>query len=93
MIRSFEDRVTEAIFHEKECDGLPMSLQEKVLQRLQLLNAAGTLKDLEAMPLCGLRPLPDGDGTEFCLPLGEHTRLCFRWLESAACDVHLRRDQ
>jgi len=50
MIRSFRDRETRTVWSGERSKRLPADIQEVVLRKLRLINAAQRLNDLRAPP-------------------------------------------
>jgi len=95
VIRSFGDRLTEALFHGETARGvkrLPPDLVRITVRKLDMLNAAARLIDLRSPPGNRLEALK-GDLAGFhSIRVNERWRLVFRWEQDAAWDVALRDD-
>jgi proteic killer suppression protein len=50
VIRSFRDKITEAVFNGESPKGFPADLAKVARRKLRYLNAAGHLNDLRSPP-------------------------------------------
>jgi toxin HigB-1 len=81
MIRSFATPATRLLFDGIAIGGLPMSVQQRALMKLQMLHAAGRLEDL--------RRVVPFDPARHCVTIDGRAGLCFRWDGSDAHEVEL----
>jgi toxin HigB-1 len=89
MIRSFQDPMTEALFHgdSTKARRFPSELRRAVQRKLQYINAAARLDDLKVPPGNRLEKLK-GDLREFhSIRINEQWRIVFRWIENDAHQV------
>ena len=89
MIVSFACKETERIWREQRSRRLPGGIQQKALDRLQLLNAATRLDDLRVPPGNRLEPLKGDLAGRHSLRLNDQWRLCFRWEGGNAHEVQI----
>lgn len=89
MIVSFACKETERIWREERSRRLPPEIQQKALDRLQLLNAATRLEDLRVPPGNRLEALKGDRKGQHSLRLNDQWRLCFRWKDGNAGDVEI----
>ncbi len=89
MIISFADKYTAALYAGETPKRFPADVRRRMLQKLQILNAATRLEDLR---------IPSGNRLESLLGnrLGYHSirvndqwRICFRWNGTDAQDVEI----
>ena len=89
MIVSFACKETERIWREQRSRRLPGGIQQKALDRLQLLNAATRLDDLRVPPGNRLEALKGDRAGRHSLRLNDQWRLCFRWEGGNAHEVQI----
>ena len=89
MIVSFADKETGRIWREERCRHLPPGIQQKALDRLQLLHAATRLEDLRVPPGNRLEALKGNRKGQHSVRLNERWRLCFRWQGGNAYEVEI----
>lgn len=92
MIKSFANEFTRELFDGHGTDGLPAALHEPALLKLQLLNAATQLSDLELALGSKLEILEGDRRGKHCLRVLNQGRLCFRWKDGHAYDVEVFLD-
>jgi len=92
MIVTFGDRATEDLFHGKETArvrGFSRDVARVALRKLDMLNAAVELRDLESPPGNRSKALK-GDMKGFhSVRVNDQWRLVFRWSGRDAYDVRL----
>ena len=89
MIVSFACKETGRIWREELSRRLPPGIQQKALDRLQLLNAATRLDDLRIPPGNRLERLRGSRANQHSLRLNDQWRLCFRCEAGNAHDVEI----
>ena len=89
MIRSFANEATKQVFEGHLVKEIPRRMQQRALSKLQMLNAASDLKDLEAVPGNKLEPLTGGRSGKHCICIDKDGRICFRWDDGHAYDVEI----
>jgi proteic killer suppression protein len=92
MIVSFADKVTEAVFHGTPVRLLkrfPAGLIRRAVQKLDYLNGASDLTDLEVPPGNRLEPLKGELRGFHSIRINDQWRIVFRWQGSEAHDVQL----
>ncbi len=92
MIASFADRATEAFFHGKSGKAtrrIPNNIRAVAWRKLDMLNAARSLKDLKSPPGNRLEALR-GDLREFhSIRINDQWRIVFRWEGNEAHEVEI----
>ena len=92
MIASFSDSATADLFHGRATARvcrLPQDILAHALDKLDILNAAHSLRDLRSPPGNRLEALR-GDLRGFhSIRVNDQWRIVFRWSDGAACDVRL----
>ena len=92
MIASFGDAATEDLYHGRRSSKVrrfPTSILRIALRKLDMLNAAHRLDDLQSPP-GNRREALKGDLQGFhSIRVNDQWRIIFRWSEAAAHDVSL----
>ena len=90
MIVSFDDKMTEALFHghrEGYTRRFPPTLVRVAIRKLDALNAAQNLQDLRTPPGNRLEPLK-GDLRDFySIRVNDQWRIIFQWIDGNAHEV------
>lgn len=89
MIKSFRSKETELVYNEQFSRKLPKEIQQRALRKLQVLNAAGDLKDLKVPPANQLEALKGDRLGKWSIRINQQWRLCFRWEAGHAHDVEI----
>lgn len=82
MITHFADKNTQAIFNGQTVKRVPLELQQNVLRKLQMLDAATCIADLQAVPglLCKVYISP-----LWSIRVNKQYRITFTFTESPTC--------
>jgi proteic killer suppression protein len=89
MIRSFQSRETEKVFHREFSKRLPADIQSTALRKLWVLDAATDLGDLRVPPNNRLEALKGSRHGEHSIRINDQWRICFRWRSGDAYDVEI----
>ena len=92
MIRSFGDRLTEAVFHgerTREAGRISFELTRRIVRKLDMLNSAANLQDLRSPPGNRLEALRGDLSGWFSIRVNQQWRLVFRWNHNDVWDVTL----
>lgn len=89
MIKSFGNELARLIFEGQLVEDLPPPMQERALYKLQLLNAACSLHDLEIVLGDKLETLDGERSGKHCIRVLRHGRLCFLWKDGHAHEVEI----
>lgn len=81
MIRSFKDRVTEAVFNGQCPKGFPPDIFPVARRKLGMLEAARTLNALRVPPANRLEVLKADRKGQHSIRINDQWRICFRWTE------------
>lgn len=96
MINSFFDSITEDIFDGKNTKNtqkrLPAYLHEAARRKLDMINAASMLKDLEAPPSNRLEKLQGNRKHQHSIRINNQYRIAFTWIDGKAEDVEIVDD-
>ena len=89
MIRSFRDPLTRRLFEREPVKRLSKPLQRAALRKLLMLDAATSLRDLEAAPGNRLEKLMGDRKGQYSIRVNDQWRICFRWQSGDAFEVEL----
>lgn len=89
MIKSFRCKETLAIYEGRTSRKLPHTIQQRVLMKLQMLDAAGDLRDLRIPPSNHLEALQGDRLGQWSVRINQQWRICFRWEGGNAYDVEI----
>ena len=89
MIRSFKDRVTEAVFQGRCPKGFPADLFSVARRKLGMLDAAVSLNSLRVPPANRLEALTKNRKGQHSIRINDQWRICFRWTRSGPEDVEI----
>ena len=79
MIRSFRDRMTEAVFQGQCPKGFPTDIFPVARRKLGMLDAALTLDALRVPPANRLEALKKDRKGQHSIRINDQWRVCFRW--------------
>lgn len=91
MIHSFADTGTADLFHgrnTKRVRALPQDVIERAWRKLDMLNAAGRLEDLQVPPSNNLEALKGDRQGYHSVRINQQWRIVFRW-ENGAHEVEI----
>ena len=93
MIHSFKDQGTEDVFTGRSSKAArktcPQQLWRVAQRKLDQLNQAEVLSDLEAPPGNRLEKLKDDRQGHHSIRINDQFRVCFRWTERGPEDVEI----
>ena len=89
MIRSFRDAETERLWRDERARRIPANLHRPALKKLQMVNAAGTLRDLSVPPGNRLEQLRGKRAGQHSIRINDQYRICFTWRDGDAYDVEI----
>jgi len=92
LIVSFGDKVTEALYHGIDSKGvrrLPSEVLKKARNKLEMLNAAKELMDLQSPPGNRLEALKGNLHGFFSVRVNDQWRVVFRWQDGNVYEVKL----
>ena len=90
MIWSFADAATEDLFHgrdTKAARAFDKAIWPVIRRKLDMVNAAHELRDLQVTPSNRLHPLKGNQQGRFSIRINEQYRVTFRFETGAAHDV------
>jgi len=89
MIKAFASKETEKLFRREVSRALPMDIQRKARQKLEVLDAAEKLDDLKIPPGNGLEKLSGNREGQYSIRINQQWRICFRWKNGDCYDVEI----
>jgi proteic killer suppression protein len=92
VIVSFCDRSTEALFHggsPARIRRIPPEIRKVAVRKLDMLNAASELRDLQALPANRLEALKADLKGRHSIRINQRWRVVFRWVAGDAHEVSI----
>jgi proteic killer suppression protein len=89
MIRSFGDRLTQALAGGKAPKRIPRDVAERAVRKLFLLDTVTRLEDLRVPPGNRLEALAGDRRGQHSIRVNEQWRICFVWRDGDAYDVEV----
>jgi toxin HigB-1 len=89
VIRSFRDKVTEAVFNGESSKGFPAGLVKVSRRKLRYLIAAGDLGDLRSPPGNRLEALIGDRRGQHAIRINDQFRVCFVWTAEGPAEVEV----
>lgn len=89
MIRSYADKVTEAVAQGLSPKGFPADLIKAARNKLYMLDNARQLEDLKSPPGNRLHALDKDRKGQHAVRINDQFRLCFCWSNGGADDVEI----
>jgi len=88
VIKSFRDRETEALFNGQRVRRYS-GFEAQAEKRLEILDAATSLKDLYGLPGNRLEILKGDRKGQYSIRINEQWRICFEWDKGHAINVEI----
>jgi proteic killer suppression protein len=88
VIKSFQDKATEALFHDQAVARL-RAIERPARRKLLYLHRARLLQDLRVPPGNHLEALKGDRRGQYSIRINERWRICFRWEDGSAFDVQI----
>lgn len=89
MIKSFADRETERLFNGDFSRRLPEDIHRRARLKLEIIDAAKDLRDLQSAPGNKLHALRDDRSGQHAIRINDQWRICFRWHDGDAHEVEI----
>jgi toxin HigB-1 len=89
MIRSYKDRITEAVARGESPKGFPADLVKVARRKLGYLNAATDLNDLRSPPGNRLEQLAGDRKGQHSMRINDQFRICFVWTKEGPKEVEI----
>lgn len=83
MIKSFGDKLTEAVFNGESPKGFPSDLVKVARRKLRMVHAAVALSDLASPPGNRLEALRGDRAGQHSIRINDQFRVCFEWKDGA----------
>ena len=89
MIRSFRDKLTQAIDDGSVRKGFPADLLRRAQLLLAVLDAATSLEDLRSPPGNRLEKMSGDRAGQHSIRINKQWRICFRWTDAGPEEVEI----
>lgn len=89
MIRSFKNKVTEAVFNGQCPKGFPVQIFKVARRKLEAVDAAERLDDLRIPPANRLETLKGDRRGQHSIRINDQWRICFVWTKDGPADVEI----
>ena len=89
MIKSFKNKETKRIFSGEFSKKFPQNIQQRALNRLEMLNNAVNINDLRIPRSNHLEALSGDKQGQFSIKVNDQYRVCFEWVNNYAENVEL----
>ncbi len=89
MIKSFKDKLTEAVFKGENPKRFQAPMPKVARRKLLMIHAAAGLKDLRVPPANFLEALKADRKGQHSIRINDQFRVCFRWTQAGAEDVEI----
>ena len=92
MIKTFADRETEKIYHQKFSKKLPHIIQRIALRKLIMIDNAQGLEDLRVPPTNHLEKLDGNRDGQYSIRINHQFRICFKYDGNNFYDIEITDD-
>jgi len=89
MIRSFRDKHTERLFNRNKPGKYPPEILRRSKIKLNLIDAAETIDDLNVPPGNRLEQLSGDRSGQWSIRINQQWRICFEWQNGDAYNVEI----
>jgi toxin HigB-1 len=89
VIRSFKNKVTEAVFNGRCPKGFPVQIFPIARRKLEALDAAERLNDLRIPPANRLEALKGNRNGQHSIRINDQWRICFRWTHEGPTELEI----
>lgn len=89
VIKSFRDKATDDLFHQRGCHRKWLSFQRVAYRKLLMVNAAASLHDLKSPPANQLEALKRERKGQHAIRINDQYRVCFIWTDGHAEQVEI----
>ena len=89
MIKSFQDRDTELLFHGQKPRKLPSEIWRRGTKKLLILHAATNLSELRVPPGNRLEKLRGDRSGQHSIRINDQWRICFQWRNDHVYQVEI----
>jgi proteic killer suppression protein len=89
MIKSFADKEAAKLFGRQFSRKLPPDIQQRARFKLEILDAAETISDLQIPPSNRLEKLSGNRQGQYSIRINDQWRICFSWQKGNAYGVEI----
>jgi len=89
MIKSFSDKITEALFNRQRVKKLPATILKVAYRKLLIIDAAERLDDLKIPPGNRLEKLTGNLSGKYSIRINQQWRIIFSWKQNNAYEVEI----
>jgi len=89
MIKTFADRETQRLYTTGQSKRLPADLIRRAIRRLEYIDMASNLGDLNKPPSNRLHLLRGNRKGQHAISINDQWRICFRFIDGDAYDVEI----
>ena len=89
MIKNFNCKETELIWHGVQSRKLPQDIQQIARRKLRMLNSARSINDLRIPPNNRLEALKGKRKGQHSIRINIQWRICFIWLDGTVSEVEI----
>lgn len=89
MIKSFASEETARIFRRQFSRRLPPDIQRRAQMKLEILDAAEVIQDLQIPPSNHLEKLTGSRSEQYSIRINVQWRICFEWQDGHAYQVEI----
>ena len=89
MIKTFADKATQELYTTGRFKRMPSELAKRASRRLEYVNLATRVEDLQVPPSNRLHMLGGDRRGQFSISVNDQWRICFRFIDGDAFDVEL----
>jgi proteic killer suppression protein len=89
MIKSFRDKATEDLFHQRACHKNWRAFERVAYRKLLMVHAAASLHDLKSPPGNKLEELKKERKGQHAIRINGQYRVCFNWINGNAENVEI----
>jgi len=89
MIKTFKQSYLEEFWNTGKHKRIPSNLSNRILRKLDMLNAAKELRDLNSPPSNRLHPLHGDRKGQWAIAVSGQWRLCFKFEEGEIFELEL----
>jgi toxin HigB-1 len=89
MIKTFANNETQQVFVTGQSKHLPPDLLRRAIRRLEYIDLAKAVNDLNVPPSNRLHALKGDRAGQYSISINDQWRICFRFSEGHAYDVEI----
>ena len=89
MIKTFADRFTKELYESGKSKRIPPDIAKRVARKLEYVDLASTLEDLNSPPGNRLHALQGDRRGQHSISVNDQWRICFRFVDGDAYDVEV----